>query len=204
MSKAPLLATVALLLTLSPAAHAGEPRTHDGFLLRLSVGAGTGGSEIDDPVFGSIDLSGTPYDVNIAIGGMVAPNVGLHATLFGWSISDPDADVTIPGLGTASGTLNGDATLAAFGGGITYYVMPLNLYLSGSLGFGSLELSGDVEGETDDGMVVDLTVGKEWWVGDSWGLGVAGGFNYHNLGDPDAEENWSGTAFTVRFSATLN
>jgi len=206
MSKAAYLLVAALFSTLLlPAtAGAGEPRTHDGFLLRLSVGGGTGGSKIDDPTFGSVDLSGMPYDVNIAIGGMITPNFALHGTLFGWSMSDPDAEVFDPVLGSGSGTLNGDVTLGAFGGGVTYYLMPANVYLSGTLGFGSMEFDGDVSGETDSGLVLDLTVGKEWWVGNSWGLGLAGAYGYHSLGDPDVDSNWSGSTFTVRFSATLN
>ena len=200
------VATGALLWTaLVPATgSAGEPRTHDGFFLRLSAGGGTASSKIDDEVAGSIELSGTPTDLNIAIGGMVAPNFALHGTLYGYVMSDPDVDITLPGLGSASGSLNGDATLAAFGGGATYYFMPVNVYLSGTVGFGSLELDGDVKGETDDGLVIDLSLGKEWWVGNSWGLGLAGGYGYHSFGDPDVDSNWSGSSFVLRFSATLN
>jgi hypothetical protein len=87
---------------------------------------------------------------------------------------------------------------------VTYYFMPVNLYLSGSAGFGSLEFDGNISGETDMGLALDLTVGKEWWVGDNWGLGVAGGFGYHSLPEEGLDENWSGTSFVVRFTATLN
>src|SRR5262245_2746974 len=45
-------------------AHAGAPRTHDGFMLRLSAGGGSAGSKIDDAT-GSIDLSGTAGEMNI-------------------------------------------------------------------------------------------------------------------------------------------
>ena len=100
----------------------------------------------------------------------------------------------------------GDVDLTAFGAGLTYYFMPANIYVSGSAGFGMLELVSDDIGnaETDNGLTIDLTVGKEWWVGGSWGLGVSGGFGYHSLRDPDIDQNWSGTSIMVRFSATLN
>ena len=184
-------------------AHAGAPRTHDGFMLRLSAGGGSAGSNIEDPT-GSIDLSGTAGEMNIAVGGMIQPNLAVHATLFGWSVSDPDADVNIVGVGQGSGTLNGTATMSAIGPGVTYYFMPVNMYVSGSVGYGRFSLDGDVEGSTDGGVAFDLSLGKEWWVGDAWGLGAAGGFGYHSLPDKDVSENWSGTSFALRFSATFN
>jgi hypothetical protein len=35
-----------------------------------------------------------------------------------------------------------------------------------------------LEGSSDTGFALDATVGKEWWVGDNWGLGFAGDFTY--------------------------
>lgn len=203
--------TAAATLCFIPAApaHAGAARTHDGFFLRLSAGGGTAGSKIEvssaDSTIGaaSVDLSGTAGDLNLAIGGMVQPNFAVHATIFGWSVSDPDADVTLGSL-AASGTLNGTATMSAIGPGVTYYFMPVNIYVSGSLGLGTFRLTGDVEGETKSGFAMDLTLGKEWWVGENWGLGLAGGFTYHSVPDKDVSENWSGTSFALRFSATMN
>jgi hypothetical protein len=200
---------VGLALTMLAAAPsvllAGEPRTHDGFFLRLSLGGGVANTKIDDATF-KIEIDGSPGDLNIAIGGVVTPNLALHGTLMGWSMSDPDVEVDITGFGSASGTLDGDVTMTAFGGGVTYYFMPVNVYVTGSVGFGTIEIdpSGGPSGETDSGLVLDLGVGKEWWVGNAWGLGVAGGFSYHSLPDPDIDESWSGTSFTIRFSATLN
>lgn len=197
--------TAATILCSIPAAtaQAGEPRTHDGFFLRLSAGFGGAGSKISDPT-GSIDFSGFSGDVNIAVGGMVQPNLAVHGTIFGWSVSDPDADVTITGLGTASGTINGTATMSGFGPGITYYFMPANMYASASAGIGRLELDGDVDGSTKTGFALDLTVGKEWWAGENWGLGLAGAFSFHSLPDKDVSESWSGPGFALRFSATMN
>ena len=172
------------------------------------MGAG-GGSKIEvpdtpaTPGGATIDLSGTSGDLNLAIGGMVQPNLAVHGTIFGWSVSDPDADDRLGAL-SGSGTLKGTATMSAIGPGVTYYFMPANLYVSGSLGLGKFKLTGDVEGESKSGVAMDLTLGKEWWVGENWGLGLAGGFTYHSLGDKDVSENWAGTSFGLRFSATMN
>jgi len=56
-------------------------------------------------------------------------------------------------------------------------------------------------------LALDATVGKEWWVGDSWGLGFAGDFTYLSAPDKDlygSSDNWGVTGFGIRFSATFN
>ena len=191
---------VCLTLATRPAL-AGEPRTHDGFFLRLSAGVGSANSEIEDSGT-DVEFSGGTGDGNIAIGAVVARNLAVHGTLFGWVASDPDIDVE--GLG--SGETNGDLDLSGFGAGVTYYFMPVNMYLSGSLGAGQLSFDGDngFDGESDTGIIGDITLGKEWWVGGSWGLGVAGAFGFHSIPDEGIDENWSGTSWAIRFSATLN
>lgn len=192
---------LALCLTLlGGPALAGEPRTHDGFFLRLSGGGGGASSTLDVPGLES-EFSGGSGDINIAVGAVVATNLALHGTFFGWSVSDPDLDVE----GVGSGEVDGTFSMAAFGGGLTYYFMPVNMYLSGSLGGAQLNFDGSgVEGESDTGIAGELILGKEWWVGNSWGLGVAGSYGFHSIPDGDVDENWSGNSWSIRFSATLN
>jgi len=195
------MVAVLLVSFIGASAVMANPRAHDGgFFLRLSAGGGVASTSIES---GSdkVELSGSAGDMNFAIGAIVSPNLALHGTLFGWLVSDPDFTVT--GVGTIPVT--GDLDLSAVGGGLTYYFMPTNLYLSASLGYGKLTGKGGfLSGETDSGMVVDMTLGKEWWVGNSWGLGVAGGFIYHSVPQPGLDVNWSGTSFAIRFSATHN
>ncbi len=206
-----LVAAAVLCLDAGTSTAGGAPRTHDGFFLRLAVGGGHAGSKLEvpdtpaTPGGADIDLSGTSGDVDLAIGGMVQPNLAIHATIFGWSVSDPDADIRIGTL-SGKGTLNGTATMSAIGPGVTYYVMPANLYFTGSLGVGRFKLSDttDVDGESKSGFALALGLGKEWWVGNQWGLGLSGGLTSHSIADKDVSENWSGTSFGVRFSATMN
>jgi hypothetical protein len=192
---------VALLLAASCSlALAGDRDHEDGVFLRLSAGGGSANTSISDGV-DEIELSGSIGDLNIAIGGMVAPNLALHGTLFGWSASSPGVKVN----GVDLGDLPGDVTAAAIGVGLTYYFMPANFYLSGSVGSGRMELDmGGFNGETDRGLMIDLTLGKEWWVGDSWGLGIAAGLQHLSLGEPGTSEKWSGNSFALRFTATMN
>jgi hypothetical protein len=190
----------AVLLILSQTVLAG-PRSHDeGFFLRLSAGGGPASTKLESGGE-KVELSGSAADVNFAIGAIVSPNLAVHGTLFGWLISDPDVEIT--GLGSEQA--NADVDLSGFGAGLTYYFMPANVYVSGTIGAGTLSIDG-VGGnyESDTGILFDLTVGKEWWVGNRWGLGVAGGFGYHSIPETDIEDNWSGTSFAIRFSATYN
>jgi hypothetical protein len=190
---------VALLLTVPGVCWGGARDHDDGFFLRLSSGVGHAGSEISWDSH-SMKVSGIGGDANIAIGGIIAPDLAVHGTLNGWFLSDPEVE-----LDNSTGDLPGDFYLSAFGGGVTYYLMPANVYLSASVGVGMLTVDvGNVSVETDMGPVVDVTIGKEWWVGDEWGLGVAGTVGYHSIADPDVDENWSGISVGLRFSATYN
>lgn len=196
------LITLVLISTLSlSTAWAGAPRTHDGFFLRLSAGGGYAKTSVDAGG-DNFEISGPIGDVNFAIGSMVSPNLAIHGTIIGWTATDP----TVEWTGVASGEFNGDVTLSAVGPGITYYFMPSNLYLSASVGLATLtaDISGGPAFDSDTGVAVDLTLGKEWWVGDSWGLGVAGGLMVHSIPDGGIDENWTGTSFAIRFSATYN
>jgi hypothetical protein len=182
------------------------PRDHrDGFFLRLSAGGGAAATEAKLPSDAEgpgdkIRLSGTASDVNIAIGAIVAPNLALHGTLYGWLVDEPEVEVA-----GASVSTNADLDLSAFGAGLTYYFMPVNIYLSGSLGFSTVTLEGPFgTGETDTGPALDITAGKEWWVSNRWALGVAAGFGYHSAPDKATSENWNGTSIALRFSATMN
>jgi hypothetical protein len=194
-------------LTLAgPANAGGQPREHDGFFMRLSLGGGSGSANIEE-AGNKAKFSGGAGDMNLAFGGMVSKNLALHGTMWGWGVQDPDADITLAGIGSGSGSLNGFLAMSAIGPGVTYYLMPANMYLSGSLGIGSLSGSDEVEGSTDTGFALDATVGKEWWVGPNWGLGLAGDFTYLSAKDKDlvgSSESWSVTGFGLRFSATFN
>jgi hypothetical protein len=178
---------------------AGNHDHLNGFFLRLSAGAGAAQTEVEE-IEGVLKMSGAATDMNLAIGGIVTPNLAIHATLFGWLVDKPDIEFF--GLSVSS---NDDLSLSAFGAGLTYYFMPINIYLSGSVGAGSLSLETSLgTGETDTGVTLDVTLGKEWWVGNRWGIGAAAAFGYHHIPEANAGYDWTGTSLALRFSATLN
>lgn len=191
---------IAVLIAVPESVYAGDRDHTGGFFLRLSAGVGAASTKIEEDG-DDLTLSGEAGDINIAIGGMVSQNLAVHGTLFGWAVTDPDAE-----LNDMEGTLDGDLSLGAVGVGITYYLMPANVYFSPSVGFGSLSFDADdfQEVESDMGVVVDMTIGKEWWVGRNWGLGVAGAVGFHSIPDKDIDSNWKGANFAVRFTATMN
>ena len=195
-----LVAITAAALVTATTAGAGEPQTHDGFFLRLSGGGGYAESSVNSPI-GDVKLSGATGDFNLAIGGVVSPNLAVHGTIWGWTASDPDVEI-----GSASGSASGASlTMSAFGAGITYYFVPINMYISPSLGFGTLSVEEDnVSASTDTGFALDATLGKEWWVSGGWGIGVAGAFSYHVIPDGAISEDWGGPGFGLRFTATMN
>jgi len=201
VSKRQAAITVALILSLilfAGSAWAG-PRDHDGgFFLRMSAGFGGASTEIKNfPVWGDLKFSGVSGDVNFAIGGIVARNLALHGTLWGWTLTDPDLKTENFGSGQASGNLS----VSGIGGGITYFFMPVNIYISPSVGVAVLSAEGY---DSDAGFAFDFTLGKEWWIGNRWGMGLSGAFGYHSIPENEINENYSGPSFALRFSVTYN
>jgi hypothetical protein len=199
-----MITPVSLALALfSTSAEAGNPREHDRFFLRLSMGGAHAETELEAGGDEG-ELSGPSADFNFAVGGVIAKNLAIHGTFFSWYVDDPDAEFSVGGI-EAEGEIDGSLDMFAYGGGLTYYFMPVNIYLSASVGAATLTLDTDEgEVESDTGIAGDLTLGKEWWVGNSWGLGVAGAMGLHSIPDDEIDENWSGMSFAVRFSATFN
>ena len=206
----------------SAATPAAGVRTHDGFMLRFTIGIGgsylpmEGSIEHED---GSRDYSGFSIGSAFDIGGAPIENLALHARLA--TLDTPD-----PNLSTDEGDFESELAVNAglFAPAITYYLMPANVYLTGAIGLcvvsftddsSALPISGfrinvDIENETSTthlGIGVNLDVGKEWWVGSNWGLGVAGRLWYAHATVSEDEpvqlalvDNL--VSFTVLFSAT--
>jgi hypothetical protein len=171
---------------------------HLGFALRLDGGIGYTGTSAT--VFGSdVSIKGGSGAFGLVIGGAVAENFILGADLWDTVAFSP----TVNGASTSGNT---SLTLAGFGVNLTYYFMPANVYVSLSPSVTTLSLtSGGVSGSTDTGFGMKLGVGKEWWVSDHWGLGVAGQFFFSSNNDNGSgSPKWSTTAFAVAFSATYN
>jgi len=199
MIKKTLGAVLLASLVAIPYANAGQPRTHDGLFLRLSGGVSFANTSIEANNGDEFDIGDMGGHGNFAIGGTIGNNLILHGTLFGWDISDVDVEIDDQEVNT-----DADVSLGAVGGGLTYYFEPSNIYISGSLGIGQLSFDNTNIEDSDTGLAADFLVGKEWWVGNSWGLGIAGDMNFHSMPQDGVNDNWDGVSFGVLFSATLN
>lgn len=182
-------------------ANAEGEHMHDGFFLRLAPGLGVM-SSTESLGGNKAEYSGSSGHFNFAIGGAIVENFIIHLDLSSVVISEPTAKVNGQTV-----TAPNDYATSVLGLGMTYY-LPSNFYLTGAVGTAktSLKANGKTY-ETDSGVGVNVMVGKEWWVSDNWGLGVAGQWLYTKC--PDKAANGTSadvktSAFGVLFSATYN
>lgn len=188
--------------------------THDGIMLRFALGIGGGSMSetFDNDAEGS--ASGAGMMGSIDIGGAITDELTIHGRIgilqmFGPSLElegeelDPPYDVSVLGI--------------LLGPGLTYNIMPLNLYITAVGGLNIIGYSFDEQDEDFDesmrdeptaGFGVNLDVGKEWWVTTQTGIGVAGRFWWGTGGSEDdvlgttVTSDRSLLAFGVLFTVT--
>jgi len=141
---------------------------HFGFFIRPDLGFGyltasesAGGT--------TATLSGFAGVAGVSIGGAIAENLILGAHIYDAVSTNPSASV-----GTSSASTS-NTTLTMFGVGpeLTYYFMPNNVYVSGTLALSRMTVSSNNgDASTDWGVGSRVTLGKEWWVSNHWGLGL--------------------------------
>jgi hypothetical protein len=174
-----------------------------GLFVRGTAGLNSGGSSIDAdvPDSGTKQLSGVGADFSAAVGWTIAPNFAVHGTFLAWGISDP-------AIGRNQGKAEGTTfTMGAFGAGATFYMMPTNMYFTLSLSAATLRLKDDTAGDFDTGtgFAMEFGVGKEWLLGNKFGIGPSGALVYHSIPNGgDIPNNWSGLQLSIRLSATFN
>ena len=181
----------------SQAVDAG-PR-HQGFFLRADVDLGYFKSGTP-----SLTYSGPGGGFGIAMGGSVADNLALYGQLFGSKVNNPSISA---GLGTAS-TNNFGVSMVGLGGGLTYYFMPINIFVAGTLGVGRVYVSnGPLSFHTQLGPVGRLGMGWEWRISRGWGIGVAAYLNLGSQNDYGAPEagpaRWTTVSPLLSLSVTF-
>jgi hypothetical protein len=119
--------------------------------------------------------------------------------------------MVMDGTDITSGATSLSVSDNSYGIGLTYYFMPANVFLGGTIGLGTISFSSEVNGTTSNsssqtGFALQLKVGKEWWVSKRWGLGVSGGYGLVTASDkPDSSyPNYSGTLSTNKFFVLFN
>jgi hypothetical protein len=213
-----LAAAITLPALVATAAHAAPPRRtrrpepaqrreeidpkayrHEGFFLRLALGPGYQSLEVDAG-FDTLELDGVGFGSSVAIGGIIQPNLALHADFFAAAIVNPNATLN----GVERGELESSVSVSGVGIGATYFFMPSNMYASFSLGLGTLtfEFDGNTS-ESESAFALNAVVGREFWVDPEWGVGVAGQFTYLDVAE-DGRSLGDYRAFNLLFSATYN
>lgn len=179
-----------------------ESYVHDGFFLRLAPGFGWNDTSSDSGGT-SLKMTGVSGLFNFAIGGAVSQDLILHLDASGVSTQDPK----VKRNGTDVSSTVSSSSTSMVGLGLTYY-FPSNFYLTGAVGMAeSRKKSNGSTIKSDTGYGANVMVGKEWWVSDNWGLGIAGQFLYTNCPEkaPDGSKpDVKSTSFGVLFSATYN
>jgi hypothetical protein len=181
---------------------------HDGFFLRLTLGVGGGVVGLDTDGSDDVGFVGGGWASSIDIGGSNGDNLAFFVRLREASLASPGVYIDDNKVGDADAST---ITQGMLGGGISYFIMPLNMYLGAAVGLAviagryrrpgrdELKYNGDV------GFGFDGEIGKEWWVSDDWGVGVAARVSIANVpgGDSVPDDANFGAAFiSVLFSAT--
>lgn len=174
-------------------------RRHDGFYLNLQTGPAYLALSQDSA---DMTISGTGYGLNVAVGGSPVENL----VIFGEVISQVALGPTLE-VGGEEYESDDSVSLsfAHIGPGLAYYFGESSFFLSGSVGLAQAALESNVGKSGAQGVGLRLGAGKEWWVGDQWGLGVGANFFTASMTDDSNEEIELGaTSFALNFSATFH
>jgi hypothetical protein len=188
-------------------------RTHHGLFLRFSLGPA--GFDAESTIAGSkVSVSGGGGGFGLALGAAVTPSLIVYGEVFDDVATGPTVKMNDMTTSTAGSDVS--AGVVGFGPGLAYY-FPSNFFVGGTLAFSQLTVqqrSGVTTqnvANSDTGFGVSAMVGKEWWVSDSWGLGIVGQLyvgsipdHVGNLNGGRTDISWTTAGAMLGFSATYN
>jgi len=182
-------------------------RMHKGFFLSLSAGPNFSGISAKVNGQSDINYNGSGTVLDLKIGGAIKENLILHATISTDYMSGPKISSNGESKKASNNFLIGEDFTGA---GITYYMMPSNTFLSGSIGLGNfrrMDMDDNTSVSSDIGFGFQLKAGKEWWISKRWGLGIALSYskiNVRNEPENGVLEILNSDSFGIHFNATLN
>lgn len=147
-----------------------------------------------------LSLQGAGPELNVRLGGTPVTNFVVFGEVSVQLAPSPTAE-----LGGQSYETN-DSTQLSFntiGPGVAYYFGPSSFFVSGTLGLAAAELDAGGHRATANGFGFRLGVGKEWWVSDQWGIGLAANYSQASVTD-DVDAEFTSRAFGLSFSATYH
>lgn len=188
----------------------GVVHGHEGFFFRGQLGPSMLGAQT-----GSRQLSGGGFTLGLAAGHSLRPDLILQL------------DYLVSYSGAPTYEVDGEemdrdisALAQGIGPAVTWYTVH-NIYASSGLhaswlrrietrDTGMVDFFGDpileeTNVSTGTGIGASATVGKEWWLSASWGLGIAARAYLATMPDADsADTTWGVQSFALLFSATMN
>lgn len=202
-----------------------ETNNHDGFFLRTFLGFEQ--TNYTQKEFGyyvtadwdiksyDLKISGLGMEFRVQIGSSILDNLILHGDVGGIFVLKPSLEPSVNLQSLSFKSKNSSLIISDLGGGVTYYFMPQNIYLSVSVMFSASFIKyempynyGVKKIENTLGPGLFLSVGKEWWVSESWGIGVSLLGSYRSMKHKENESKYgqdiSTYSFGVAFSSTLN
>jgi hypothetical protein len=201
----PLVFTVATACVFLPdVAAAGGVQTHDGFFANARFGV-TYGRLTSAPLL--IQGEGTAF--NAAFGYSLDERLAVYAELGETALWAPSFH---PNGKYADADFDVSARLSSLGAGTRWTFPQENIYLSLSFSaiWAAIQEQRHDHGDgahtpfrTDLGFGGTLTLGREWWVADEWGIGVAANAHFSRIQDQDAV-TWHNGTFGLQFTATWN
>ncbi|HEY6724167.1 MAG TPA: hypothetical protein VI197_09040 [Polyangiaceae bacterium] len=145
------------------------PETRDGFFLAFHPG---GSYLILDDRDSAAKVQGFGFGLDVLLGGALTEGLTLGVILGGGTHPNPKIE---------GGDLEGvDLNPFHIGAFIDYYTDPASgFHLLGELGYVQIETTGsDIDSLTTQGLLVAAGLGYDWWVSDSWSLGLFGRFGF--------------------------
>jgi hypothetical protein len=156
-----------------------DPRTHDGFQFRGTVGPGYLSTSTSQNG-GDVSFKGLSGNLDIYLGGTPARGLVVGGTL-NWATAFGPS-VTFNGQ-SVNGAGNNTLSLLTVGPYVNYYLDPTQgLYFLGMIGYGAESYTQNgVSESSPGGPAFALGAGYDLWVSDEWSLGVLGRFTYASL-----------------------
>jgi len=179
---------------------------HSGFLFRMNLGPSfvnyveTGSSYQDDK------YTGDGIALMLSLGGSFNPNVSGGFEINVSQVANPSILYQGVKLATTTGIT---LVSVSMGPMISYNIMPINIYFTGCVGLGQFQLHDSSNNlllaSSKHGLSLSFSLGKEWHVSKSWGLGVSTNYQYITTEDVNCTFcKISGSSASLLFSATYN
>ena len=170
-----VVVTIAALSLPSSTSFGAEPRTHDGFQFRGTVGLGY----ISDAESSNATLHGGAGMFEVYLGGMPIPGLAIGGFLSGEEAIGPSVSVN----GFTASSNDTTLTLLQIGPYIDYYPNPhKGFHIMGTIGFARLIARYDDgnfnASDSGNGFALGGGIGYDWWVGREWTVGILGRFTF--------------------------